>query len=156
MASFTRTTPKTSESSPASQAINTESPSQFLASTSQPTPARRLSESERREFLENEKQIKVVEKNRVCCKKCQQWIDLSSVHPYVTSNWVKHKIRCSEAMYVIQILFFNRTFADLSTLVQATVLPPRRESFALSMTPKSNHFRLDQLSVDFAVLLSNS
>jgi len=90
---------------PASQAINTDSPSQLLASTSQPTPARRLSESERKEFLENEKQIKVVEKNRVCCGKCQKWIDLSPVHAYVTSNWIKHKIRCSEAMYVMHILF---------------------------------------------------
>lgn len=106
VAPFTRTTPKTSESFPASQAMDTESPPQFLASTSQPTPARRLSESERKEFLENEKQIKVVEKHRVCCKKCQQWIDLSPVNPYVTSNWIKHKIRCSEAMYVIQTLLF--------------------------------------------------
>lgn len=100
-ASVVPTTPKPSErESPiaASQAINDDSPSQILASTSQPTPARRLSESERKEFLEAEKQIKVVEKHRVCCRKCQKWIDLSAVQAYVTSNWVKHKIRCSEAI----------------------------------------------------------
>lgn len=48
--------------------------------------------------MEAEKQIEVVEKHRVCCRKCQKWIDLSPVHAYVTSNWVKHKIRCSEAV----------------------------------------------------------
>ncbi|KDR80689.1 hypothetical protein GALMADRAFT_241078 [Galerina marginata CBS 339.88] len=67
------------------------------ASTSQ-TPARRPSETERREFLEGDKQIMDLEKHRVCCRKCQNWVDLSPTLPYATGNWVKHKNRCSDAV----------------------------------------------------------
>lgn len=65
----------------------------------QPTPARRPSEQERREFLESEKQIEMVEKHRVLCRACQSWIDLSQSSTYATNRWVKHKIICSD-MYV--------------------------------------------------------
>jgi len=66
--------------------------------TSQPTPARRPSEQERKEFLESDSQIETVEKHRVSCRKCLTWVDLGQTSSYATGNWVKHKVRCSAAL----------------------------------------------------------
>ncbi|KAF9530473.1 hypothetical protein CPB83DRAFT_182809 [Crepidotus variabilis] len=75
-----------------------QSPSIALSVSTKPTPARRPSEQERKEFLESDKQIETVEKHRVLCWKCQSWVDLSQAHGYVTSNWMRHKVRCSDAV----------------------------------------------------------
>jgi len=66
--------------------------------TSQPTPARRPSEQERKEFLESDNQIERVENHRVSCRKCLTWVDLGQASSYATGNWVKHKVRCSAAV----------------------------------------------------------
>jgi len=84
-------------------AMQMESPSAQLP-TSQPTSARRPSEQQRKEFLESDNQIETVEKHRVSCRKCLTWIDLGRASSYATGNWVKHKVRCSAAMYVFVIL----------------------------------------------------
>lgn len=70
-------------------------------STFDPIAARRPSETDRKEFLEADKQIMELEKHRACCNKCHKWVDLSPSQPYATGNWVKHKIRCSDAVYVV-------------------------------------------------------
>jgi len=75
-----------------------DSPSAVSLAVPKPTPPRRPSEAERKEFLEADKQIQAVEKHRVCCRKCQKWIDLSETNAYATGNWVKHKVRCSDAV----------------------------------------------------------
>ena len=95
-----RATPAVKEAT-ASIVEITASPTAF-----KPTPPRRPSEAERKEFLESDKQIQSVERHRVCCRKCQNWIDLSETNSYATGNWVKHKARCSDAMYVILISIF--------------------------------------------------
>jgi len=69
-----------------------------LVPTSQPTPARRPSEKERKEFLESDNQIETVEKHRVSCRTCGTWVDLGHGSSYATGNWVKHKVRCSAVL----------------------------------------------------------
>jgi len=86
-----------SEAKEVKDAVQTESPSAQVPA-SQPTPARRPSEQERKEFLESDNQIETVEKHRVSCRKCQTWVDLGHASSYATGNWVKHKVRCSAVM----------------------------------------------------------
>lgn len=70
----------------------------FKAPVATPSSARRLTEAERKEFLQSDKQVKQLEESRVLCARCDQWITLSDSNAYVTSNWTRHKLRCSEAM----------------------------------------------------------
>ena len=67
---------------------------------STPHPTSRLpSEEDRKIFLEAEKQIKQLEKNRALCAKCEQWITLSETTPYSFSNWMRHKMKCFDIVY---------------------------------------------------------
>ncbi|KAF9477607.1 hypothetical protein BDN70DRAFT_934103 [Pholiota conissans] len=68
------------------------------ASSSRHTSARRPSEEERKTYLESEKQIKQIEKNRALCAKCDQWIHLSDANAYASGNWMKHKAKCIDAI----------------------------------------------------------
>lgn len=97
------TTPAPTQQSPASQLL--DMPALIIASSSHPaptpTPARRPSEQDRKKFLESEKQIKQLEKNRALCAKCDQWIALSEATAYTSGNWMKHKVKCFDAVYVV-------------------------------------------------------
>ncbi|KAF8202297.1 hypothetical protein BJ912DRAFT_944412 [Pholiota molesta] len=70
----------------------------IVASSSHRTPARRPSEEERKSFLEAEKQIKQLDKNRALCAKCDQWIALSEANAYASGNWMKHKAKCIDVI----------------------------------------------------------
>lgn len=58
----------------------------------------RRTESERREFLESDPLVEQLEVDRVLCKICKKWIKLSNIQKYSTSNWTKHRPRCSVAV----------------------------------------------------------
>ncbi|KAH9479408.1 hypothetical protein JR316_0007998 [Psilocybe cubensis] len=89
------TTPERADASPdVEEAVATT----ILSPAFDPMAARRPSEADRKEYLEADKQISELEKHRACCNKCHKWIDLSPTQPYATGNWVKHKIRCSDAI----------------------------------------------------------
>ena len=93
-------------------AVQTESLS-AQGPTFRSTPARRPSEQERKEFLESDNQIETVEEYRVSCRKCQCWVDLGHAS-YGTGNWVKHKVRCSAAMYVLSFIFEFTNLIDFN------------------------------------------
>lgn len=61
-------------------------------------PHPRLTEEQRKEFLENDKQIEKVEQHKVCCAKCQKWVDLSPTQTYASKNWIAHKLKCTDAV----------------------------------------------------------
>ncbi|PPQ67874.1 hypothetical protein CVT25_010313 [Psilocybe cyanescens] len=91
--------PMTSDHAETSPEVEEPLPSPSVStSTFDPIAARRPSETDRKEFLEADKQIMELEKHRACCNKCHKWVDLSPSQPYATGNWVKHKIRCSDAV----------------------------------------------------------
>ncbi|KAF9563087.1 hypothetical protein CPC08DRAFT_633248, partial [Agrocybe pediades] len=80
------------------QAENDQSSSADVTASMTPTQARRPNEIERKEYLQSDKQIKALDKDRALCGKCDQWVALSDTHSYVTGNWVKHKEICSDAI----------------------------------------------------------
>jgi hypothetical protein len=106
-------------------AMQTESPSAQVP-TPQPIPARRPSEQERKDFLESDNQTETVEKHRVSCRKCLTWVELGHASSYATGNWVKHKVRCSAAMYVFVVLSLNLRI--LWTLLPARAAAWQRQS----------------------------
>jgi hypothetical protein len=89
------TTPRANEPSPPTSVPHSPT---SVRPAGKPTPARRPSEQERKEFLESDKQIETVEKHRVLCRKCQDWVDLSQANAYATGSWMKHKVRCSDVV----------------------------------------------------------
>lgn len=90
----------------------------------------RRTESQRREFLEEDPLVEQLEVDRALCKNCKKWIKLSNVQTYSTSNWTKHRPRCAVAVSV--------RFDSLPHLVlkhvrldRATALPQLKGSCSL-------------------------
>lgn len=67
--------------------------------------ARRQTEAERKAYLKSDKQAETVEEGRVRCRKCQTWIVLSDKQAFSTGKWVKHKLRCSDIVYVYSFCY---------------------------------------------------
>ncbi|PPQ64226.1 hypothetical protein CVT24_008602 [Panaeolus cyanescens] len=95
------TTPAVKAGASVADALHLESspiiPPTFFATPSAPSRPR-LTEEQRKEFLENDKQIEKVEKHRVCCYKCHNWVDLSPTQTYSSKNWISHKLKCADAV----------------------------------------------------------
>lgn len=114
-----------------------DSPSVAPPPISEAYVARRQTEAERKAYLESDKQVETVEEGRVRCRKCQTWIVLSGKQAYSTGQWVKHKSRCSDVVYVYLVYCVSCSFTH-SLIGQAIALQRLGGNYLLSMIPKPN------------------
>ncbi|ETW75571.1 hypothetical protein HETIRDRAFT_164301 [Heterobasidion irregulare TC 32-1] len=64
-----------------------------VASCSKSSRGKRLSPSKRQQALENNEWILTVEKHRVHCWACKEWVKLNVKREYDRNNWNAHKLK---------------------------------------------------------------
>ncbi|KAJ6483067.1 hypothetical protein DFH09DRAFT_1340533 [Mycena vulgaris] len=118
--------------------------------------APKQSEAERKQVLESNLAISVVQPHRVKCGGCNQWIQLHGEQTYKVDNWDRHEKKCSNIIGVRRI----RTVIKQSSLRPVAVIYTPLFGLARMMLPNFTYAEflkiVQHVMVRQRILLSSS